>query len=104
MYRNEADTLYIHLWRLYDYVDKFIIVFSNATYTGIPQNLTFEPFEKEIKQYMDKVDIAYFDHTCNRVLYPESPQLRCIDIFFCWIIIFLYISFCIISLAHFNTS
>ena len=78
-YRNEADTLYIHLWRLYDYVDKFIIVFSNATYTGIPQNLTFEPFEKEIKQYMDKVDIAYFDHTCNRVLYPKRPLLRCIE-------------------------
>ena len=28
---------------------------------------------------MDKVDIAYFDHTCNRVLYPKRPLLRCIE-------------------------
>ena len=25
MYNNEAEMAYIHLWRLYDYVDKFIL-------------------------------------------------------------------------------
>jgi hypothetical protein len=30
-YNNEEEMAYIHLWRLYDYVDKFIIVVSNLT-------------------------------------------------------------------------
>ena len=28
MYNNEADMAYIHIWRLYDYVDRFIIIIS----------------------------------------------------------------------------
>ena len=60
-YNNEAETVYIHLWRLYDYVDKFVIVISNKTYQGRPKNFTFKPFEKEIERYKDKIDIANFD-------------------------------------------
>ena len=26
MYNNEAEMAYVHIWRLYDYVDKFIII------------------------------------------------------------------------------
>ena len=43
------------------YVDKFIIVVSNRTHSGLPKKVTFEPFEKEINQYKDKADIVYFD-------------------------------------------
>ena len=70
---------YVHLWRLYDYVDKFIIVVSNITYTGQPRNITFKLFEKEIKQYMDKIDIVYFDNKCNRKDYPYENKIWCIE-------------------------
>ena len=52
MYNNEAEMAYILIWRLYDYVDKFIIVVSNVTYTGHPKIVSFKPFEKNIKPYM----------------------------------------------------
>ena len=37
LYNNEAESAYIHIWRLYHYVDKFIIVISNLTYSGKPK-------------------------------------------------------------------
>ena len=46
VYNNEAEYAYIHLWRLYDYIYKFIIVVSNMTFSGFPKNISFEPFEK----------------------------------------------------------
>ena len=78
-YNNEAETIYVQLWRLYDYVDKFIIVISNKTYQGRPKNFTFKPFEKEIERYKDKIDIANFDHVCNRKLYRGVSLSRCME-------------------------
>ena len=71
--------LYIQLWRLYDYVDKFIITISNMTYTGFPKNFTFKPFEKNIKPYMNKVDIVNFNNICNRKEYPNYNQVWCFE-------------------------
>ena len=56
---------YIHLWRLYDYIDRFVIVTSNLTYTGLFKNITFQHFEKNIEKFMDKVDIVNFNNKCN---------------------------------------
>ena len=78
-YNNEAEMAYVHIWRLYDYVDKFIIVTSNKTYSGRPKNHTFKSFENDIKPYMNKIDIANFDNICNRKLYPGTPLPRCLE-------------------------
>ena len=39
LYNNEAEMAYIHIWRLFEYVDKFIIIVSNITYSGVPKSL-----------------------------------------------------------------
>ena len=77
VYNNEAEYAYIHLWRLYDYVDKFIIVVSNLTYSGLPKNISFFPFEENIKSYMDKIDIIYYYNTCDKSVYPLYNDIRC---------------------------
>ena len=78
-YNNEAEMVYVHIWRLYDYVDKFIIVISNKTYSGRPKNFTFKSFENDIKPYMNKIDIVNFDNICKRKLYPGTPLARCME-------------------------
>ena len=79
MYNNEAETAYIHIWRLYSYVDKFIIVVSNKTISGLPKNVSFSPFEKELRPYMKKVDIIYFDQICNKREYPSDNHIWCFE-------------------------
>ena len=77
VYNNEAEIVYIHLWRLYDYIDKFIIVVSNMTYSGLSKNITFKPFEENIKFYKDKIDIIYYDNTCNKEEFPSYDPIWC---------------------------
>ena len=71
-YNNEEEAAYIHIWRLYDYVDKFIIVASNLTYSLKPKKVTFELYKEKLKPYMDKVDLVNYDNVCNRKLYPHD--------------------------------
>ena len=70
---------FIHLWRLYDYIDRFIIVISNITHTGSPKNITFSPYEQNIEIFMDKVDIVFFDNLCNAKVYPKRNNVWCIE-------------------------
>ena len=70
---------YIHFWRLYDYVFRFIIVTSNITYSGIPKNITFKSFQQNIQPFMNKIDIVFFDNICNRKEYPNSTLIWCIE-------------------------
>ena len=58
LYNNEADILYVKLWRLYNYIDHFIILVSNETFTGRAANVSFAPLEKEIARYKDKIEIV----------------------------------------------
>ena len=58
LYNNEAEMAYIHIWRLFEYVDKFIIIVSNTTYSGVQKNVTFKSFEQNIHPYLNKVDIS----------------------------------------------
>jgi len=79
LYNNEAEMAYIHIWRLYDYVDKFIILVSNKTFSNNPKNFSFMPFEENIKPYMDKIDIANFDNICNIKEYPSENSIWCFE-------------------------
>ena len=79
MYNNEAEMAYIHIWRLYKYVDKFIIIISNSTFAGTPKNYTFGPFEKNIRPFMKKVDIVNFNNICNRNEYPKDDLHWCFE-------------------------
>ena len=79
LYNNEAEFAYIYLWRLYNYVDRFLFMVSNETFTGLPKNITFSPYEKDIEQYMNKVDIVYFDNVCNKKEYPTLSPIWCFE-------------------------
>ena len=79
MYNNEAEMAYIHIWRLYDYVYKFIILTSNRTFSGIPKNFSFMPFEENISPYMKKVDIVNCSRICNRKEYPREKLAHCFE-------------------------
>lgn len=57
MYNSESEFAYIRMWRLYDYVDYFIIMISELTFSGLPNNISFAPFEKDIEPYKDKIHI-----------------------------------------------
>ena len=78
-YNNEAEMAYIHIWRLYDYIDKFIFVVSNITHSGLPKNFSFKPFEENIKPYMDKIAIAYYTEGCKKNEYPTDNIVHCTE-------------------------
>ena len=79
MYNNEAEIAYIHIWRLYEYIYKFIIITSNMTYSGLFKNITFKSFEKDLKPYMGKVDIVNFPNICDRNKYNDSQLIWCLE-------------------------
>ena len=47
------------------------------THSGLPKNITFKPFEKNIKSYKDKIDIIYYDNVCNKEEYPSYDPIWC---------------------------
>lgn len=57
MYNGESGLLYTRLWRLNSFVDHFILSMSPRTFSGLPNNISFAPFEKEIKMYSHKLTI-----------------------------------------------
>ena len=79
MYNNEAEMAYIHIWRLYDYVDKFVMIIANTTHSGLPKNFSFAPYEEKIRPYMDKVDIANFNNICNKKEYNSFNSNWCLE-------------------------
>jgi hypothetical protein len=70
---------YVHIWRLYDYVDKFIIMISNKTFSNTSKNFSFIPFEEEISPFMNKIDIVNFNNICNRKEYPSIKYIWCFE-------------------------
>jgi len=79
IYNNEAEMAYIQIWRLYDYIDKFIIVTSNMTFSGVPKSLSFYPFDDNIQSYKDKIEIVYYNNICNKLEYPSISKIWCIE-------------------------
>lgn len=73
IYNHEADIVYIQIWRLYKYVDYFVILVSNTTFSGIKRGITFSPYEKELEQYQDKICIVSLPHQLrNRYISPSQ--------------------------------
>ena len=80
MYNNEAETAYIHIWRLYEYVDKFIILIADRTFSGLPKNYSFKPFEENLRPFMKKIDIVKLNkNICNRKEYPSYNSIWCFE-------------------------
>ena len=79
LYNNEAEMIYIHIWRLYHYIDKFIIITSNISHSGHPKSISFKPFQQNIKPYLNKIDFVNFNNICNRKEYPDDDALWCIE-------------------------
>lgn len=77
MYSNEAQVAYVRLWRLYDYVDKFIIVVSHYVHSGKRRKISFKPYEKEIEKYKDKIEIVYAPHICDSTRYYSDKDNWC---------------------------
>tara|TARA_R100000322_G_scaffold49509_1_gene31177 strand:- start:1272 stop:2120 length:849 start_codon:yes stop_codon:yes gene_type:complete len=53
---NELDLLEIRFYTLYEVVDKFVIVESNKTHSGIPKDFNFENNKDRFKRFLDKVE------------------------------------------------
>ena len=53
---NELDLLEIRFYTLYEVVDKFVIVESNKTHSGIPKDFNFENNKDRFKKFLDKVE------------------------------------------------
>ena len=53
---NELDILEIRFYTLYEVVDKFVIVESNKTHSGIPKDFNFENNKDRFKKFLDKVE------------------------------------------------
>ena len=69
--------LIVRLWRMYPYVTKFILSVSNVTFSGEPKSISFEPFTKDIKKYMDKIHLDYFvpnDENMNKRKYISNDK------------------------------
>jgi hypothetical protein len=79
LYNNEAAMAYIQIWRLYNYIDKFIIVISNITHSGHKKNISFNIFEKDIEPFKNKIDIVNFNNICNKKEYPHSDSNWCLE-------------------------
>jgi len=52
---NELELLEIRLNMLYNYVDYFVIIECNQTFTGLPKELTFQKNEKRFAKFKDKI-------------------------------------------------
>ena len=80
LYNNEAAMLYITLWRMFEYVDYFLIMYSNISFSGKSKEVFFTPFEPEIKLYQDKIIYINIDHfMCNHDKYPRDGPPFCFE-------------------------
>ena len=54
-YNNEAEVAYIHIWRIYDYIYKFIFVTSNRTHSGFLKTLLLNHMKKILSRIWIKL-------------------------------------------------
>lgn len=52
---NELDILELRLTELYDYVDHFVLVEANTTYTSRPKSFVFEENKSRFAKFLDKI-------------------------------------------------
>lgn len=61
-YHQESTMLSIRLFRMDKYVDCFIVVTSNTTFSGLPLEISFAPFESFINKYERKLILYKITH------------------------------------------
>lgn len=80
MYNNEAAFAFTRIWRLYNFVDFFIVSYSTQSFSGVPRNISFAPFEKDILQYKDKIILVNVPPGfCDSINYPNLPRPWCVE-------------------------
>lgn len=75
----ELDLLEIRLRELYDVVDKFVVLESDYTFTGLPKNRTFANNQERFSWAADKIHYAFHaGHELKRgqVAFDQEAELR----------------------------
>jgi hypothetical protein len=62
LYHSESYMLYLHLLTLSGYVDKFVIAYSNESFSTLaPSPISFSPFEPEILSFSGSIVFVHVD-------------------------------------------
>lgn len=64
LYNGESEMLYTRLWRMTPYVDHFLIFVSQQSFSGLQRNVSFAPFDKEIRAFPN-LHLYYDDIDCK---------------------------------------
>lgn len=78
-YNGELKILQLHLGVLNDYVDKFVIVEANKTFTGAEKPLYFFRDQRFFKKWWNKIEYYVVDNWDDPVLWQqaiESPNTK----------------------------
>lgn len=81
-YNGESKILQLHLGVLYDYVDKFIIVEANKTFTGQPKPLYYFRDNQFFKPWWPKIEYYVVDQWDDIALWKQailSPNTKGAD-------------------------
>lgn len=71
-YNGEAKILQLHLAILNSYVDRFIIIEANKTFTGFDKPLYFFQQQRFFKDYWHKIDYYVVDHWDDSNLWEQA--------------------------------
>lgn len=82
IYFQESLMLSIRLFRMNKFVDYFLIIISNTTFTGLPLQISFSPFESFVEQYRNKIVFYNISHPsyCKKTWCREKYQRDVISI------------------------
>lgn len=81
LYFQESLMLSIRLFRMNEFVDYFLIITSNTTFTNLPLKISFNPFESYIEKYKKKIlfyNISYPSY-CKTTWCRENFQRNSIS-------------------------
>ena len=71
LFFNELDLLELRLEEYYEQVDKFVIVESTKTFTGVKKELFFSNNIDRFKKWFDKIHICVVDDMPNNLSQEE---------------------------------
>jgi len=75
LFFNELDLLELRLEEYYEQVDKFVIVESTKTFTGVKKELFFSNNIDRFKKWFDKIHICVVDDMPNNLSQEEITKL-----------------------------
>lgn len=76
IYFQESQMLCVRLFRMNEFVDYFLIIVSNTTFSGAQQNISFSRYESFINCYRKKIIMYYVSHplSCRNAWCREKYQ------------------------------